>query len=62
MTVAREAARQMLVAGDMNALLDLGEQKGALRISTDPGKVTGSEKFDIDGQTVYIGFPSEEMN
>lgn len=61
MSSARERAGLMFDANEESASLDLGEQKEALRISTNPEKVIGSEKFEINGRMVYIGFPSEEM-
>ncbi len=61
MKAARERASLMIEAREESVALDLGEQKEALRISTNPDRVIGSEKFDINGRTVYLGFPAEEL-
>lgn len=61
MVAARERAQSMIESGEESVSLDLGEQKAALRLSTNPDRVIGSEKFDIGERTIYIGLPAEEM-
>lgn len=61
MEKAREHAKTMIVDGGDSQLLDLGEQKEALMISMRPEAVIGSETFEIDGKTVYIGIPAENI-
>lgn len=61
MEKARERARAMIADSGDSQLLDLGEQKEALMISTRPEAVIGSETFEIEGKTIYIGIPAENI-
>ncbi len=51
----REEVRAMLMLGEETQSVDLGEQKEALWLSTNPEKIIGSEKIEMNGTTVYIG-------
>jgi hypothetical protein len=57
---AKVEAQKMLEAGEEIAFVNLGEQEHALCISTNPEKVLGSEAFEVEGRTVYIGMLREE--
>lgn len=56
---AREEAVKMIQSGEEMKALDLGEQGNAIFISTNPEKILGSEKFEVEGKTIYIGLPVE---
>lgn len=55
----KEEARAMLMLGEETNSVNLGEQKEALWLSTNPDKIVGSEKIEMNGQTVYIGILKE---
>lgn len=56
----REEAKAMQMMGEELQSIDLGEQKDALWLSTDPEKVVGTEKIEMGGQTFYIGILRED--
>ncbi len=58
---ARERALLMIQSGEEMVTLDLGEQERAIYISTNPEKILGSEKFEVEGRVIYIGLPSEKL-
>lgn len=56
---AREAARNMRMKGEDMVPLTLGEQSRAYWISTDAEQLIGSQKFEVDGTTFYLGMRKE---
>ncbi len=57
----KEEARAMLMLGEEIQSIDLGEQKEALWLSTNPDKIIGSEKIEMNGRTVYVGLLKEAL-
>jgi hypothetical protein len=57
----REEAKAMLLHGEETQSVDLGEQKDALWLSTNPEKIIGSEKIEMNGQVIYVGLLKEDM-
>lgn len=57
---AKEIAEEMILSGEQMKPLQVGEQQGALWVTTQEGQVIGSQSFNIGETAFYIGVKKED--